>query len=70
VTIIDPWNAPIDIKEMQYAIKGNMIKAQLIVSDLEQVQMNPATFQDDRIHKDASPQPWPYIFPSTDVCRT
>ncbi len=47
MAIIDPWNLPIDIKEMQYAIKGNMIKAQLIVSDLEQVQMNPATFQDD-----------------------
>jgi hypothetical protein len=32
---------------MEYAIKGNMIKAQLIVSDLEQLRMNVATFQDD-----------------------
>ena len=47
MAIIDPWNVPIDINEMQYAIKGNMIKAQLIVSDLEQLQMNTATFQDD-----------------------
>lgn len=47
MAIIDPWNLPIDIKEMEYAIKGNMIKAQLVVSDLEQLQMNVATFQDD-----------------------
>ena len=47
MAIIDPWNVPIDIKDMEYAIKGNMIKAQLIVSDLEQLQMNVATFQDD-----------------------
>ena len=47
MAIIDPWNVPIDIKDMEYAIKGNMIKAQLIVSDLEQLQMNPATFEYD-----------------------
>lgn len=47
MAIIDPWNLPIDIKEMQYGLKGNMIKAQLIVSDLEQLHLNAATFQDD-----------------------
>jgi hypothetical protein len=47
MAITDPWRIPIDINSCEYAIKGNMIKAQLVVSDLEQLQMNVATFQDD-----------------------
>jgi hypothetical protein len=47
MAIIDPWNVPIDIKEMQYAIKGNMIISEIILRESHLMKMDPNTFQID-----------------------
>jgi hypothetical protein len=47
MAIIDPWNIPIDINSYEYAIKGNMIKYQISVSEYELMKIDPKTFQDD-----------------------
>lgn len=47
MAIIDPWNIPIDVDIKEYAIKGNMIKAELVLSDYELMKINPPTFEMD-----------------------
>ena len=44
MAIIDPWNLPIDIKEMQYGIKGDMISSQIVMSDYELMHIVPDDF--------------------------
>jgi hypothetical protein len=47
MAIIDPWNIPIDVNTKEYDIKGNMIKAELVLSDYELMKINPPTFEMD-----------------------
>lgn len=44
MAIIDPWNLPIDIKEMQYGIKGNMLLSQIVMSEYELMHIVPDDF--------------------------
>jgi hypothetical protein len=44
MAIIKPWNLPIDIKEMKYAIKGNMILSQIVMSEYELMHIVPDDF--------------------------
>ena len=44
MAIIDPWNVPIDINTYEHVIKGNMIKYEITMSDLELMKINPKTF--------------------------
>jgi len=44
MAIIDPWNLPIDINSYDYAIKGNMIKYQLSISEVELMKIDPKNF--------------------------
>lgn len=47
MAIIDPWNVPIDINSHDYAIKGNMIKYQLSISEVElAMKIDPKNFSD------------------------
>jgi hypothetical protein len=46
MAINDPWNVPIDINSYDYAIKGNMIKYQLSISELELMKIDPKNFSD------------------------
>jgi len=47
MAITDPWNVPISINSYEYAIKGNMLTAQIIMSELDFLKIDPKTFQDD-----------------------
>lgn len=47
MAIIDPWNVPININQQEYAIKGNMIKYQITMSDLELMKIDPNIFNFD-----------------------
>jgi len=46
MAINDPWNVPIDINSYDYAIKGNMIKYQLSISEVELMKIDPKNFSD------------------------
>ena len=45
MAIIDPWSIPISINSQEYAIRGNMIKYQITMSEYDLMEINPKTFE-------------------------
>lgn len=49
MAIIDPWNVPININSYEHAIKGNMIKYEMSMSEYESlsITIDTVTFYDE-----------------------